>query len=267
MRERVDKAKCDFHIHTEHLKCANETMTVKNVVKQYETLGLSKIAFTDHLDNFESAEKHLLISHDICELDTNLDVYFGVELNFMSCDGKLAYNEEIKERIGFQFAIGGIHSSYVDEYDIKKMIDIQHRHHIRICQNPLVSILVHPYWFSIREFLENDWPKVHPLKYVPENHIKELAQISGETNTAIELNSISCLQATFFGEDAPEIYEEYIMKLAEEGAVFSFGSDAHDIGQLDSISSCFNLADKLSLEKERIWQPDFEPLNRLNKQL
>lgn len=257
----MDIAKCDFHIHTEHLKCANETMTVKAIIKKCESLGLSKIAITDHLNSFEYAEKHLLIARDIREIDTDLDVYFGVELNYMSCDGKLAYNKEIKENIGFQFAIGGIHSSYIDEYDIKKIIDIQHRHHIGICEDPLVSILVHPYWFSTREFIEGDWPMTHPLKDVPENYIRELAQISKETNTAIELNAVSCLLSTAFGKDSPKIYEEYITILAEEGAVFSFGSDAHDIEQLKEISSCFDLAEKLYLEKDRIWQPDFEPFN------
>ncbi len=39
--------KVDFHIHTEHLKCANETMKVKGIIKKCESLGLSKIAFTD----------------------------------------------------------------------------------------------------------------------------------------------------------------------------------------------------------------------------
>jgi histidinol phosphatase-like PHP family hydrolase len=256
----MDIPRYDFHIHTKYLKCADETMEIKAIVETCETLGITKLAITDHLDDFESAEKHLLIAEDIAKLETNVGVYFGVELDYLGYDGQFAYNEEIKERIGYQFAIGGIHDLYVDEYDLKKIIDIQHMHHLKTCKNPLVSVLVHPFWLSLTPFVHNNWPIVNPLKSLPESHIKELAQVARDTGTAIEMSANSCLLKNF-GEDFPKYYEEYVGMLAAEGAVFSFGSDAHNIGTLKNIEVCFDVSKKLGLDEKQIWQPDFKPIN------
>ncbi len=249
----------DFHIHTEYLKCADETMKIKDIVKSCEALGITKLAITDHLNNFEKADKHFQIAEDIAKLETNIDVYFGVELNYMGYDGQFAYNEEIKERIGFQFAIGGIHSLYVDEYSLEKIIDIQHMHHIKTCENPLVSVLVHPYWLSLSVFVKNNWPVVNHIKALPKSHIKELAQVSRDTHTGIEINAHTLLLEGF-GEDFQRYYEEYIGMLAAEGAVFSFGSDTHTINTLKDIELCFDLSKKLKLEEKQIWKPDCEPM-------
>ena len=257
----MDIPRYDFHIHTKYLKCADETMGIKEIVETCEALGITKLAITDHLDDFESAEKHLLIAEDIKSLETDVDVYFGVELNYLGYDGQFAYNEELKERIGFQFAIGGIHDVYTDEYDLKKIIDIQHMHHIKTCKNPLVNVLVHPFWLPVTPFLKNVWPKINPLKLLPKNYIKELAQISKDTNTAIEMNAVSCFLSTTFGEDFPLYYKEYIGMLAMEGAVFSFGSDAHTIKHLEKVRVCFDVAKELNLAEKQIWKPDFKPMN------
>jgi histidinol phosphatase-like PHP family hydrolase len=253
--------KYDFHIHTKYLKCADETMDVKDIIKKCESLGITKLAITDHLNNFESAKKHLLIAEDLKRIETDVDVYFGVELNYMGSGREFVYNEELKEDIGFQFAIGGIHNTYVDEYDIKKIIDIQHKYHIKTCENSLVSALVHPYWFWKEPFKKNGWPMENPLKSIPKSYIRELAQASKATNTAIELNACSCLLYTAFGEDFPQYYEEYAATLASEGAIFALGSDAHSIGELEKIEACFYLVEKLGLDERQIWKPDFLPFN------
>lgn len=251
----------DFHIHTKHLKCADNTMEIKSIVNTCESLGITKLAITDHLNNFERIDDHLLIAEDIKKLDTDVEVYFGVELNYMGYDGEFAYNDEIRDRVGFQFAIGGIHDLYVDEYDPQKIIDIQHMHHLKACKNPFISVVVHPYWLPQSPFVQNKWPVINPLKLLPESYIKELGQVSKETCTAIELNAVSCLANTSLGEEFPSCYEEFIGVLASEGAVFSFGSDAHNIASLEKIKICLNLAKKLNLDEQQIWEPDFEPLN------
>ena len=121
----------DFHIHTHYLGCANETMTVPAIAEHLRRHGVRRFAVTDHLNTRERLADHQPIKADLealPEADGSMEAYFGVELNFLSCDGEFAYDEGIRDELGFQFAIGGIHSTYLDEHDLTRLIDIQHRH-------------------------------------------------------------------------------------------------------------------------------------------
>ncbi|MFH2071023.1 MAG: PHP domain-containing protein [Elusimicrobiota bacterium] len=256
----AETPRCDFHIHTKYLKCANETMDVFAVVRECERLGVESLGFTDHLNSLDKLELHLLIRKDIGLLETGVEVYFGVELNFDAVDGNFAYSSEIKEQYGFQFAIGGIHNTYVNSYDLKKIVDIQHRHHLRTCRNPLVDVLVHPYWFSNGEFREKGWPWFESMPPVPESYARELGQTAKETGTAIELNSSAVLASSLYNETYRKEYMVFLSIIAEEGACFALGSDAHDIKVLEKIKTAWQVAEQLNLTADRIWRPGCKPI-------
>jgi len=247
--------RCDFHIHTKYLKCANETMEVPAIIRECERLGVTQLGITDHLNTLDKLDLHLLIREDIAALETDIEVYFGVELNFIACDGPFAFSAEIKEQYGFQFAIGGIHGTYLDEYDLKAIVDIQHRHHLKTCSDPLVDVLVHPYWFGKSEFDSRGWPWFDTMHAVPESYARELGQAARETGTAIEINGSALLTSPNYSERFIREYIDYLTIIAEEGACFSLGSDAHDIHVLESIESAWQVAEQLQLGPERIWRP------------
>jgi len=185
----MDCPKYDFHIHTEYLRCANETMTVPAIIRECERIGCREIGITDHLNTLDKLPLHALIRKDIEALDPGIEVYFGVELNFTGCDEGFAFSDAIRDEYGFQFAVGGIHGTYVEEYDLGKIIDIQHRHHLKTCEDPLVKVLVHPYWFGRGDFDKNGWPWFDSVTVVPEAYARELGQVARDTGTAIEINS------------------------------------------------------------------------------
>ena len=85
--------RCDYHTHTKYLGCANQTMELTNIAKECERLGVTSLGITDHLNTFNKLELHIPIKRDIKMLETNLEVFFGVELNFMGSDGEFAFNE------------------------------------------------------------------------------------------------------------------------------------------------------------------------------
>jgi histidinol phosphatase-like PHP family hydrolase len=252
----------DFHIHTKYLGCANATMEIPSIIRECEKLGVTSLAITDHLNTFDQLGQHALILKDIQRLDTNIEVFFGVELNYSGYDREFVFNQEIKEKYGFQFSIGGIHSAYLKEYDLKNLIDIQHKHHIKTCRNPLVQVLVHPYWFSDGEFEENGWPWFNSMKVVPEEYVRELAQIAKETNTAIEINAKANLDNPKFSKDYVKEYFDFLSILNEERVVFSLASDAHDIGHLPSIKHAWRAAERLGLSEDRIWRPGCKPIKQ-----
>ena len=256
----MDCPRFDFHIHTKYLKCANETMEVPAIVRECERLGVTCLAITDHLDTPDQAPLHALIRQDLEQIESEVEIYFGVELNYLGCDGNWACGEDVIEEYGFQVVIGGIHATYVEEYDLRKIVDIQHRHHLATCRDPLVHVLVHPYWFGWREFDQGGWPWFDSMKGVPEAYARELGQASRDTGTAIEINGSSVIDcAGYYPPSFVEEYLDYLAILAAEGALFTVGSDAHDIGKLASVERTWQAFDRLGIPPERLWRPEAAP--------
>ncbi len=235
-------------------------MEIPAIVQECGRLGVTALGVTDHLNSLDKLDLHLLIKKDIQSLAPEIDVYFGVELNFTAADGGFAFSPEVKEQYGFQFAIGGIHGTYLDTYDLKTLVDIQHRHHLRTCRDPLVDVLVHPYWFGKGEFEKNGWPWFDSMRVVPEAYARELGQVARETGTAIEINGSANLENANYSDRYVEEYVAYLSIIAEEGASFALGSDAHDIGRLSTIHTAWDVATQLNLTADRIWQPGCKPM-------
>ena len=253
-------SKFDFHLHTDIIGCANQTMSIENIIDTCSKLGCTAIAITDHLNTSDQLPKHVHIREKLLSIASPIDIFFGAELNFSECDVDFFYDEEMRDKYGYQFAIGGIHETFLAEYDLKKIIDIQHRHHLLVCQNPLVDVVVHPYWFSTPQFNRIGFPIFCSMKDVPESFARELGQVAKETSTAVEINSHAMLDPTYISEDFVKEYVDYLSIIAETGATFSVGSDSHDISHLEGIADAWEVAEKLDLSPDRIYKPKCDPL-------
>jgi histidinol phosphatase-like PHP family hydrolase len=247
-------------MHTKYLKCANGTMELPAMVAECKRLGVQVMGVTDHLNALEFLPRHRPIRDDILALATDIAVYFGVELNYQACDGAFAYSDEIRQELGFQFAIGGIHSPYLQTYDLREIVEIQHRHHLKTCADPLVQVLVHPYWFGKKTFDERGWPWFNSMKAVSRERARELGQAARDSGTAIEINGCANLDNVAYSSDYVKEYIEYLGEVASEGCLFSVGSDAHDINRLAAIEACWRVVEQLGLPPERIWRPTGKPL-------
>ena len=256
-----DGTRSDFHIHTKHLGCANETMEVPAIVEECCRLGADCLGITDHLNALDKLDLHLRIREDLASVAAPIDLYFGVELNFIEADGPFAFNAEVKEKYGFQFAIGGIHGTYLEDHDLEKIVDVQHRHHLRTCCDPLVDVLVHPYWLSPTEFRRKGWPLPESMGIVSESRARELGQTARDTGTAIEINAGANLVNPNYADDYAKSYLEYLSIIAEEGPLFMLGSDAHDLGRLSDIEAAWGAIEELGLSADRIWTPQCEPFS------
>lgn len=253
--------RCDYHIHTRYLGCGNATMEVAAIAARCEGLGLGSIAITDHVNRMEDIPKHQAIAQDIKQLETTVGVHFGVELNFMGADGNFAYSEQIRDELGFQFAIGGVHETYLDGYDLERLVAVQHRHHLRTCADPLVAVLVHPWWFGRGEFETKGYPWFCDLAAVPGSLMRELADAAVGTQTAIEVNATAILVNPHYGPRFQAQYRDFLSLLNERGVHFSLGSDAHDINALDHIQAAQQLVRDIGIPLERVWHPSAPPVN------
>ncbi|HUT23008.1 MAG TPA: PHP domain-containing protein [Sumerlaeia bacterium] len=256
----MERLKYDFHIHTKYLGCANETMEVPAIVRECARLGMGSIAIADHLNSLDRLALHVPIKRDIQALeDPALEVFFAVELNFTGPDEGFAFSEEVRDEYGFQFAIGGIHNSFIEEYDLRKIVEIQHRHHLKTCEDPLVQVLVHPYWFGASDYENRGWPPFDSMRAVPESLVRELGQAARETDTAIEINCCMVARGGRYSDAFVSEYIDFLAMLAEEGARFAPGSDAHDIGGLAGVAVAWDAAERLALSAEQIWRPSCPP--------
>ncbi len=247
--------KFDFHIHTKYIGCANETMEVPAIIRECEKIGVTTLGITDHVDNLDMLKLHLPIKEDLKKIDTSIEIYFGVELNFLGFEQGFPFSQAIKDEYGFQFAIAGIHDTYLKSFDLKKLIDIQHDHHLRACRDPLVDVLVHPYWVPMGDLDPKNRTYFEYMKDIPQNYIRELAQVSKETDTAIEINTTSVISNPGYSDAFQKEYVEFLTALAGEGVVFAIGSDAHDISHLKSVRDGWNLVEKMNLPLKQIWRP------------
>ncbi len=142
----------DLHLHTAHVGCANETMSVPALLAKCEELGYTHIAITDHYNGPHHAEAQRAIREDLRAYDGPLQITWGVELTIADADaGTLTADEATVEEFGWEFVIGGPHGRY-GETDVDAIIATQHRLMLATLRNPLVDALVHPWWFSRGEF-------------------------------------------------------------------------------------------------------------------
>ncbi len=246
----------DYHIHTFYQKCGNETLTVPAIIERAQAHFLTSIAITDHLNDFDMLENFRLIKRDIEQVETDLEVWFGAELNFMGCDGDWAYNEKIRDEYGFRIAIGGIHAAFTDTQDPVELIDIQHRHHMRTLTDPLVDVLVHPYWFGGTDINVRStewWDQL--MEEFPEDRIAELGQASVAHGTAIEVNAAAMFYNGCYSPRFKAAYVEFLRQLAQKGALFTTGSDAHDIGELGISTYAEGILDGIGVPESQIWRP------------
>ncbi len=247
----------DCHIHTFYQRCGNETLTVPAVIRRAEALGLRKIALTDHLNNFDRLDAFKYIKADIEAVKTEIEVFFGVELNYMSCGGEFAYNEKIHEDFGFEVVIGGIHSAYTDSGDPGKVLGIQQEHFIKTMENPLLDVLVHPFWFPRSEIQKHEpefWENL--ILSLSDDFINVLAEASRKNKCAVEVNAKAIFFNPFYSDNFKKAYTGFLTRLNEKRALFTAGSDAHDINSLGKSYYVEGLLNAIGVPGERLWTPE-----------
>lgn len=253
-------ASYDFHIHTTYLKCANETMTVPALVQRCESLGLQKIAITDHLNAPEFLPQHMLIKRDLAALSSTMDIFFGVEVNVINKDtGAVSIDQGQIEEAGFELVIGGPHASYFEKPDKPAIIDLQHRLMLQVIENPLVDVLVHPWWFGGGEFRPGgpmEW--LTDMSQIPEWHAKEIGAAAAANDTAVEANWSAFFTEGQYGQAFKESYPPYIATIAAQGAKISISTDAHDINKLDGIHAMMDLLESVGITGDKLFVPEHD---------
>jgi len=245
----------DYHLHTLHLRCANETMTISAIIESARRRGLESIAVTDHLNERRFLGEHEKIRADLQTADRgNLEIFVGIELDVIP-GRELPCDEGVMEKNGFQFAIGGPHGAYIERFSPSELVKVQHRLHLEAISNPLIDVLVHPWWFERNDFEAAAFPWFKDMSFLPPAVARELAAAAKQHNTAIEISSSAIFSNAKYPELFKRQYIDYLGLLAAEGAVFSTASDAHDISRMDTLSDLDDVVTRLGLRDSQLYHP------------
>lgn len=250
----------DYHIHTHYVGCANETMTIPAILERCKALGRTSIGITDHRDD-DDRDKNKLIRQELERTDPGeLEVFFGCELNTQNLDGDVVLDEQMKRDEGFEIVIGGSHTTWFDdgEATVPEIIDRQCGLLCKAAANPIIDVLVHPWWFGREQFEAQLKEGFRSLDMVPDEWTRRLAEICVENDTAIELNTCAILLYPPTDDAFKESYKKYVARFVELGCTISLGTDAHDINNLDTVTVGEEAIEEIGVPDEQIWRPRVE---------
>lgn len=250
---------CDTHVHSFRTFAGNLDMRLDNIAKQAERNHIDVIAITDHLQKGRDVEELRMTGNDILAFKTHfpkVKILFGVEVCEVNDSGLTLIDESMLGDICLNLVIGGVHETHVQEgASLETVAKVQHEHHMMMMNDSLIEILVHPWWFDKEEFTRKNlsWPD--DMSFIPDEYTVELARASKETGTYIEISTMSGLCNQDISAKFREDYKRYYKLLADEGAYFAIGTDAHRLEDMNTIKEAIKLVKELKISESKIWQP------------
>lgn len=202
--------KGDFHVHS---KWSDGVDTIEAIAKAAKKLGYEYINISDHSKSQHIAHglnKSALLRKikEIKKVNKKIKgirVFCGAEVDIMP-DGSLDYSDDILKKLDIVTA--SVHARFkMSKSEMTKRIT-------KAMENKYVKIIAHP---TGRMFGQRD-----PY----ELDMEKLFKAAKETNTFLE---ITCTPARM------DLSDINVKAAAENGLIFSIGTDAHSIDQLGNI--------------------------------
>lgn len=249
----------DFHMHT-------EGMDIADLVARADEVGLETVGISDHLNfergTLEDVPENLNVFREnrryLAAHEPPVPVFFGVEVHIMDPTGFHPLTTEIQEEFRFDYAIGGLHGVYGTWTTHREIVDVCHRLFLKAMADPFLDILAHPYWFPTRAMEACGLPMLPDLSMVPESYIVELAQVSRETDTALEVNACAIFSNPSYSDGFKRSYRDLLVALHDLGVTFSIGSDAHSVPYVGESRVVRTILMEIGVTEDRIWLPRSE---------
>ncbi len=240
----------DMHIHTVHCgHCAAE-MTVPNIVRRAEQLGLKQIAVTDHVWNEQQLAMLDVIEQEFEALEPpQITVRLGAEVDVdpRHADGRLI--EQV--RPSFRPLIVATHAypqttlmwyddSQVSRRTKRSLLKKWFRWVTAAVRRENVDVLAHPGVLLSREGPE--------LRFEAEilDRFTDLFGVMRAHGVAFEINEQ--VKSKLLGQQQQETYHNLPALAAELGVKFSVGSDSHELAQIGQLEWASGIARRASLQ-------------------
>ena len=255
----------DMHIHTLWSGDASEKAAVAGYVAAGRELGLQKMGFAEHFwdDRVEGAfpfyrpqtfAKVSQTREEIRQLgDCGIQLLFGCEVEYDPVRRAPALTPQVAEQFDFVIVPNShSHETMPKEYYAQKQ---KHKDFILEAFNDIINCDVSAYVCGIAHpfsLVRCPYPCDDLIGLVSDDVFKDLFARTAEKGIALELN-VSCFMSGLrqLGLEMDRVGDCQLMRMLriakEEGCKFFFGTDAHDLGHLESLRYMDPLADCLSL--------------------
>lgn len=222
--------KHDFHIHTSY---SDGLASPAKIVESATEKGLEAIAVTDHGPAISVGIKpgsidQMIEDVSIVKEDAKITVLLGIEANVVDPEGNIDLDEKILEKM--DIVTGGVH--YLDSSRTSPESTARNylERVMRMMGREKIDILTHPFWYH--ENLSS---------YLSREDLEKFAKVASERNVAIELN------------EKYQVPDERLFSVCkEEGALFSFGTDAHKVSEVGEVRWGWELVENGELDEKDI---------------
>ena len=224
----------NLHIHTALFSgCAKPEMVFESIVQTAENLSLNRIAVTDHVQEYDTA-----LVRDIMKtyaplrdaMQTNVRVYIGAELSAFDTDKFTLQNADITTEFNL-YAVNHYHLSYWGQPAERTAFG--YKEHNKKAMEFLIrsgkcDCIAHPFVDSyVRD--ESIRNPGHPMTASwTDNEIGDILQLANENAVMWELPPKIVI-------DDP-VFARRLFNLGREiGSVFTMGTDAHTLANIDTL--------------------------------
>ena len=246
--------KQDYHIHTIYSGHSDKRMTIGNIIKKAEAVGLTGIAITEHAFDWHKGPKGnlALIRQELNKASTGIQVDVGLEIDpDTENPGQLHFDDFEKGEV-FPVLVGfhgypGVSRGWFEKVNFTRReknriycrwLKIMHK----LIENPKVDILAHPG----RIIMQNGIIEEFSGKVLKD--FNELAEAAAEYDVAFEMNEE--LLNRIPTERLQKTYIEVIRIMLNHGVKLSPGSDAHSLEKIGRFSKISRLIKSLNINNK-----------------
>jgi putative hydrolase len=219
---------CKFDLHNHTVASGHAYSTIGEIADAAQKRGLELIGIADHGPAMPGGPHlyHFGNRPAVPKRIGEMEVFFGVEANIISTDGKLDLPTSILTRLDFVAA--GLHTAtgYPGENKADNTKAL-----IAAMENPYLDFIVHP-----------GNPRF-PID------VEEIALAAVRTGTALELNN-SSLTICRLGSEG--ICITLAKRIAQLGGKIILGSDSHISSNVGNLDAALDLAQRAGLSGEQI---------------
>lgn len=250
----------DLHLHATHyrLEGAQPEMTVANILRRVKGEGYLTAGIVEHLDTNPKhplscleglvAEFRALSNARESARDGTLAAYVGAELDYQGTAISIPDAPAIKERLGLDYFLAGVHGLGEGVTSTATFIEDHHRRLMGIVQAPYVDVVVHP-WCGGHSYARRGQIEAWGFGRVPERYLVELIDAALQTGKAIEINHKVLADA----EDPA--FQHYLGLLRASGVLVTVGSDAHSMERVGNVEPLNALLRDAGFGPDRLWRP------------
>ena len=223
-------ARYNLHVHSKYSSCAKSEMTMENIIKYAENHHIKTLAITDHFHDCKILEHNRELKKQAEKLNTKVNILYGAELSAYGIN-KYADPLEVNKALDYRlYSYNHFHLKFWEQPEDKSPEGYV-KYQIAVLTDLLKSgradCIAHPFVGSFIHCI-NDETAV--TRGITDNQLGDIMKLGKDKNVAWEINFGAIMGDQNFAKRYWNIGKEI-------GVRFNFGTDAHTLAGLDSITA------------------------------